>query len=101
MNTIPECRQQANPAGTRPAVRSRHAAIPTLATHNGGAVDAAKARKTGERSNQALAKPVSDMGVATLENLLPPSRTKSTSRWQRLSSTAMPACNGWTARSLI
>ncbi|HLQ77586.1 MAG TPA: ATP-binding protein [Terriglobia bacterium] len=69
MNTIPECRQQANPAGTRPAVRSRHAAIPTLATHNGGAVDAAKARKTGERSNQALAKPVSDLGVATLEKL--------------------------------
>jgi C4-dicarboxylate-specific signal transduction histidine kinase len=69
MNTIPECRQQANPADTRPAVRSRHAAIPTLAARNGGADDAAKARKTGERSNQALAKPVSDMGVATLEKL--------------------------------
>jgi two-component system, LuxR family, sensor kinase FixL len=54
------------------AVRSRHAAIraiPTLATHNGGAVDAAKAGKTEERSNQALAKPASDMGVATLEKL--------------------------------
>jgi hypothetical protein len=57
---------------------------------------------TEEKSDQALAKPASDMGVATLEKLLlPPSRTKSTSRWQPLSSMAMPACNGWTARCLI
>jgi nitrogen-specific signal transduction histidine kinase len=53
------------------AVRSRHAAIravPTLATH-GGAVDAAKAGKTEERSDQALAKPAYDVGAATLEKL--------------------------------
>jgi signal transduction histidine kinase len=40
-----------------------------LATHNGGTVDAAKAGKTEEKSDQALAKPASDMGVATLEKL--------------------------------
>ena len=54
------------------AVRSRHAAIraiPKLVTHNGGAVDAAKAGKTEERSDQVLAKPASDMGVATFEKL--------------------------------
>jgi two-component system sensor kinase FixL len=54
------------------AVRSRQAAIraiPTLATHNGGTVDAAKAGETEEKSDQALAKPASDMGVVTLEKL--------------------------------
>jgi len=70
MNTTPEYPRQANPADTRPAVRSRHAAIraiPTVATDNRDAVNA-KAGKTEERSDQALSKPSSDMGVATLES---------------------------------
>jgi signal transduction histidine kinase len=68
MDTIPECRQQANTADTRSAVQSRYTAtraIPALATHNGAAADTAKAGETEERSDRALAKPASDIGGAT------------------------------------